>query len=92
MVSNNFLNSIFDASNISGNDIKATTQAYTVINNPACDSETSKSLAMSVKSPIGINSEVLNTNAAHVSPTNGIQSFICGILINLLKGFATIRT
>ena len=41
---------------------------------PAVASEVSKSRAMSESNPMGMNSEVLNTNAAQVSPRTGSQA------------------
>ena len=81
MDSNNRFSSIFDAFIISGSDIIATTQAYTEMSSPARASLMLRSVAMSVSRPIGINSEVLNTNTAKVSPTRGNHllkdSFFC---------------
>ena len=67
--------SIFETRIISGNDMSMTTNAYTDIIIPARASVVEKSAAMSLNSPIGMNSEVLNINAAQVNPIRGNQFF-----------------
>ena len=62
--SKSLLKSKREHSNIKGKDDKATAQAYALIKKPACASVIPKSVAISVKSPMGINSEVLKIKAA----------------------------
>ena len=69
-----FLFSVFANTSIRGSDAIATTQAYIVISRPALDSLMAKSFAISDNSPIGTNSEVLNTKAANVSDITGIHA------------------
>ena len=59
---------------MSGSDVAITTQAYTVMIMPALASLTPKSPAMPVKRPMGMNSEVLKMNAAHVRPRSDSHS------------------
>ena len=59
---------------MSGSEARATTQAYMVMSMPAFDSEILKSAAMSDRSPIGMNSEVLKIKAENVSPVTGSQA------------------
>ena len=58
---------------ISGKEAIATTQAYTVISKPALDSVMAKSPAIPLRSPIGMNSDVLKMKAAKVNPITGHQ-------------------
>ena len=60
-----------DAAIISGSDRTITAQAYTLIMMPACASVRENVAAISVSRPIGINSDVLNTNAENVMPKSG---------------------
>ena len=60
---------------MSGKDNKVTTQEYTEINKPACDSVIPKFAAMSESSPMGINSDVLKIKADTVIPINGSHAF-----------------
>ena len=46
---------------------------------PACVCVIEKVWAISVKSPMGINSDVLKINAAIVIPKSGIHCFLCKI-------------
>ena len=78
---NKFLKLILDAHTINGNDNNITVQEYAVINMPASASEIEKLSAMLDKSPIGINSDVLNINAATVMPIKGSHSFFPNIFI-----------
>ena len=72
--SKSFFESILHTINISGSDNKVTVHEYTVIIIPACASVMWKLAAISLKSPIGINSEVLNINAESVIPRSGSHS------------------
>ena len=67
-------NSTRDTSIISGSDSSMTAHAYTEMSNPARASVTPKSRAMSLNKPMGMNSEVLNMNAAHANPTSASLS------------------
>lgn len=92
--SRSFLFSVLEKAIIRGNEASATTQAYTVIRIPALDSVMEKSEAMSVRSPIGMNSEVLNMNVEKVSPTTGNHlpnpreafTFVISSVFNTLYG------
>ena len=68
--------SVLANTSISGSEAIATTQAYTVIIIPVCASPIPKSAPMSLRRPIGMNSEVLNMNAASIRPARGIHCFI----------------
>ena len=65
------MNSNREAKTVGGRDRIITPQAQTVIIMPAWASVSEKDLAISVKRPMGINFDVLNTNAQHVSPNSG---------------------
>ena len=80
---NSFLKSIFDTRSMSGRDSSITIHEYTVISIPAFDSDILNEPAMSVSSPIGINSDVLNMNAEMVIPTSGSISFLVNLLFIL---------
>ena len=69
-----FLLSFLAKTSLSGSEARATTQAYMVMSMPAFDSEILKSAAMSDRSPIGMNSEVLKIKAENVSPVTGSQA------------------
>lgn len=92
--SRSFLFSVLEKAIIRGNEASATTQAYTVIRIPALDSVMEKSEAMSVRSPIGMNSEVLNMNVEKVSPITGshlrnpheVFTFAISSVFNTLSG------
>ena len=88
MESRSRFSSVFDTIIISGSDIIATTHAYTEMSRPARASLILRSVAMSVSRPMGINSEVLNTNTAKVSPMRGNHlvkdSLFCILKINIL--------
>ena len=68
--------SVFANISMSGREAIATTHAYTVMSSPACDSVILKSVAMSERRPIGMNSEVLKMKAENVSPMTGIHALI----------------
>ena len=64
------LNPTREASTMSGSDMSMTPHAYTDIMTAAPSSASEKDAPMSVRSPIGTNSDVLNTNAATASPAS----------------------
>jgi len=64
----NLRRSMRETSSISGSESTVTTHAYTDISRPAPASVLPKSCAMSVSRPMGENSDVLKTKAAHVRP------------------------
>src|SRR5690606_5795467 len=61
--------SILRVSSISGSEVKATNQAYTVRINPTCSGCMAKLAPMSLSSATGANSVVLKINAAKASAT-----------------------
>ena len=65
------LSSVWLKNNISGRLASATTQAYMVMSSPAPASLSPKSLAIALKSPMGINSLVLKTKVPHASVMTG---------------------
>ena len=64
-------NSIFLRASMIGRDRMATAQAYIEIRRPALDSEMEKSVAMSVSSPIGTNSDMFTMNTQMTSAIRG---------------------
>lgn len=68
--------SSFEQININGKEAIPTTHAYADIKKPALDSVILKSAAISLKSPMGINSVVLNIKAERERPINGNHFFI----------------
>ena len=77
--------SVLAKASIRGSDASATTHAYTVIISPACDSDIWKSPAMSDRSPMGMNSDVLKMNVENVSPITGSQPLNPEILLSSVK-------
>ena len=71
MPSMSFLFSVLAKTSMRGSDASATTQAYMVISIPAFDSLMRKSSAISVSSPIGMNSDVLKINVENVRLMTG---------------------
>lgn len=69
------LNEYFEIDIMSGNDKIMTDHEYTVIMMPAVDSEIENALAIDVNKPIGINSDVLNINAASAIPMSGNRQY-----------------
>ena len=65
--------SMRDTSIMSGSDSSITTHAYTDMSMPVLAVLMPKSAPMSLRSPIGTNSDVLKTKAEHASPTTGSQ-------------------
>ena len=56
-----------------------------MISTPALDSVMAKSAAMSLSSPIGMNSEVLNMKVENASATSGSHSLsTCPLLMDIL--------
>lgn len=72
---------------MSGNDRIMTDHEYTVIMMPAVDSEIENALAIEVNKPIGMNSDVLNINAASAIPINGNSCFVDNLFITLLNKY-----
>lgn len=64
-----------EAKTINGSESTQTAHAYAVIRMPACDSLTWKSAAISTSNAMGMNSDVLNTNAENAIPMSGSSSF-----------------
>lgn len=62
-----------DAAIMSGRESSITAHAYTVIMTPAAASVMPKPEAISVKRPMGMNSEVLSMNAESVRPASAIH-------------------
>ena len=58
---------------VRGRERSITIQAYTEISMPVSASVREKSAPMSLRSPIGTNSEVLKIKAAQASPMRAIQ-------------------
>ena len=67
------MNSMRDAAIMSGRESSITAHAYTVIMTPAAASVMPKPEAISVKRPMGMNSEVLSMNAESVRPASAIH-------------------
>ena len=66
---------------IKGREVRATTQAYMVIMSPARDSVIEKSAAISLSSPMGMNSEVLKIKVENVRAKSGNHSLTALLLL-----------